>query len=131
MRAIIGTKLLSSSEAQPATKPFEIYDSRLPGFTLRVQPSGVRSYYARFGRNRRISLGKVGALLPEEAREKCQKVLGNVAHGHHPLQGLGGTDGLTLGQFIDEIYSPWVKANRVRTAANTLEKLRRLLHDFA
>jgi hypothetical protein len=98
MRAIIGTKLLSSSEAQPATKPFEIYDSRLPGFTLRVQPSGVRSYYARFGRNRRISLGKVGALLPEEAREKCQKVLGNVAHGHHPLQDLGGTDGLTLGQ---------------------------------
>jgi hypothetical protein len=130
MRAIIGTKLLSSSEAQPATKPFEIYDSRLPGFTLRVQPSGVRSYYARFGRNRRISLGKVGALLPEEAREKCQKVLGNVAHGHHPLQGLGGTDGLTLGQFIDEIYSPWVKANRVRTAANTLEKLRRLFRTW-
>src|SRR3979490_331803 len=111
MRAIIGTKLLSSSEAQPATKPFEIYDSRLPGFTLRVQPSGVRSYYARFGRNRRISLGKVGALLPEEAREKCQKVLGNIAHGHHPLQGRGGTDGLTLGQFLDEIYSPWGKAN--------------------
>lgn len=130
MRAIIGTKLLSSSEAQPATKPFEIYDSRLPGFTLRVQPSGVRSDYARFGRNRRISLGKVGALLPEEAREKCQKVLGNVAHGHHPLQGLGGTDGLTLGQFIDEIYSPWVKANRVRTAANTLEKLRRLFRTW-
>lgn len=130
MRAIIGTKLLSSSEAQPATKPFEVYDSRFPGFTLRVQPSGVRSYYARFGRNRRISLGKVGALLPEEAREKCQKVLGNIAHGHHPLQGLGGTDGLTLGQFIDEIYSPWVKANRVRTAANTLEKLRRLFRTW-
>ena len=34
-------------------QPFEIYDSRLPGFTLRVQPSGICSYYARFGRNRR------------------------------------------------------------------------------
>ena len=53
MRAIIGPKLLSSKVAEPAEKPFEIYDSRLPGFTLRVQPSGVRSYYTRFGRNRR------------------------------------------------------------------------------
>ena len=33
MRAIIGVKLLTSHLAQPATKPFEIYDNRLPGFT--------------------------------------------------------------------------------------------------
>jgi len=93
MRAIIGAKLLASSLVQPATKPFEIYDTRLPGFTLRVQPSGVRSFYARIGRNRRIGLGKVGDLLPDEAREKCQKVLGNVAHGRHPLSGLCGPEG--------------------------------------
>jgi hypothetical protein len=124
MRAVIGPKLLSSKLAQGAKKPFEIYDKRLPGFTLRVQPSGVRSYYARFGRNRRFALGKAGTLLPEEAREKCQKVLGNVAHGRHPLHRLEG-DGLTLGQFIEETYRPWVTANRVRTATNTLEKLHR------
>ena len=41
MRAIIGSMLLSSKVAQPTKKPFEIYDRRLPGFTLRVQPSGV------------------------------------------------------------------------------------------
>jgi hypothetical protein len=35
-----------------------ICDSRLSGFTLRIQPSGVRSFYARFGRNRRFALGK-------------------------------------------------------------------------
>jgi integrase len=125
MQTFIGAKLLSSKAAQPTAKPFEIYDSRLPGFTLRVQPTGVRSYYARFGRNRRYVLGKVGALLPDEARDRCQKVLGNVAHGRHPMHGLGG-DGLTLGQFIDDTYTPWVKANRPRTAANTLEKLNRL-----
>ncbi len=76
MRAIIGAKLLASYRAQPASKPFEIYDSRLPGFTLRVQPSGIRSYYARTGRNHRIALGKVGELTPGEARERCQRVLG-------------------------------------------------------
>jgi integrase len=125
MRTFIGAKLLSSQAAQPTKKPFEIYDSRLSGFTLRVQPTGVRSYYARFGRNRRFALGKVGTLRPDEARDKCQKVLGNVAHGRHPLHGLNG-EGVTLGQFIDEAYVPWVKANRPRTAANTLEKLNRL-----
>ena len=125
MRAIIGATLLSSNAARPAKKPFEIYDSRLPGFTLRVQPSGARSYYARFGRSRRIALGKVGTLLPEEARDRCQKVLGNFAHGRHPLQGLNGK-GPTLGQFIEETYAPWAKANRSRTATNTLEKLNRL-----
>jgi hypothetical protein len=87
--------------------------------------TGVRSYYARFGRNRRFALGKVGTLRPDEARERCQKVLGNVAHGRHPMHGLGG-DGLTLGQFIDETYAPWVKANRPRGAINTLGKLYRL-----
>jgi hypothetical protein len=96
MRAIIGAKLLASTLAQPAAKPFEIYDTRLPGFTLRVQPSGVRSFYARIGRNRRIALGKVGDLLPDEARERCSKMLGNVAHGRHPLSGLCGPEGPTL-----------------------------------
>ncbi len=38
-----GSTLLTSKEAQPQTKPFELYDSRLPGFTLRIKPSGVRS----------------------------------------------------------------------------------------
>lgn len=126
MHFFIGEKLLDSSAAtQPRAKPFEIYDSRLPGFTLRVQPSGVRSYYARFGRSRRVLLGQVEALAPEEARERCQKVLGNVAHGRHPLHGLGGIDGITLGIFIAETYTTWVKATRPRTAADTLEKLYR------
>lgn len=123
MHAIIGAKLLANSRAQPAAKPFEIYDARLPGFTLRVQPSGVRSFYARIGRNRRIALGKVGELLPDEARERCQKVLGNFAHGRHPLHGIDGTDGITLGMFIDGAYTSWVTASRPRTAANTLDKL--------
>ncbi len=125
MQAIIGSMLLSSKVAQPRSKPFEIYDSRLSGFTLRVQPSGVRSYYARFGRNRRVALGHAGSIEPNEARERCQIVLGNVAHGRHPLHGLGGTDGITLGMFIADTYTTWVQASRPRTAADTLEKLDR------
>jgi integrase len=125
MQADIGSMLLSSTAAQPTKKPFEIYDSRLAGFTLRVQPSGVRSYYARFGRNRRVALGHAGSIEPDEARDRCQIVLGNVAHGRHPLHGIGGTDGITLGIFIADTYTTWVEASRPRTAADTLEKVYR------
>lgn len=125
MRALINGKLLMDPAAKPSQKPFEIYDIRLSGFVLRVQPTGVRSFYARFGRNRRFALGKADVVDPEEARINCQRILGNVANGRHPLEGLGGAAGLTLGQFIDESYGPWVRANRPRTAANSLDKLQR------
>jgi len=87
MQRFIGPTLLGNNKSQPKRKPLEIYDSRLSGFTLRVQPSGVRSYYARFGRNRRVVVGQAERIDPEEARERCQIVLGNVAHGRHPLPG--------------------------------------------
>lgn len=125
MRAVIAAKLLASKAAQPLAKPFEIYDTRLPGFTLRVQPSGIRSYYARLGRSARVALGKVGELTADEARERCQKVLGNVAHGRLPFYGLDGADSLTLSEFIEHTYAPWLQANRQRSAANTLEVLKR------
>jgi integrase len=125
MQTFIGATLLASEDAQPQLKPFEIYDNRLSGFMLRIQPGGVRSYYARFGRNRRVVLGKVDRLTPDEARERCRKVLGNVAHGHHPLHGINSSDGMTFGMFIADAYTTWINASRRRTAANTLEKLHR------
>jgi integrase len=121
----IGPTLLASSTARPRSKPFEITDSHLPGFTLRVQPSGVRTYYARFGRNRRIVLGGVDTFSSDEARERCRKVLGNISHGTHPLHGIHGSEGMTLGMYIADAYTAWINASRPRTAANTLEKLHR------
>jgi hypothetical protein len=127
MQGFLGATLLTSKIAHSRSKPFEIYDTRLPGFTLRVQPSGSRSYYARFGRNRRIVLGNADSLTPEEARERCHKVLGNVVHGNHPLHGIQGSEGMTLGTFVADTYTTWINAIRLRTAANTLEKLHRHL----
>jgi hypothetical protein len=41
MQASIGATLLTSKDAQPQIKPFEISDNRLAGFIMRVQPSGI------------------------------------------------------------------------------------------
>jgi len=124
MRAIIGANLLKGKSAQPAPKPFEIWDSRLSGFVLRVQPSGARSYYAQVGRGKRVAIGKAGELTPDEARDRCEKVLGNVAHGRPPMHGLDGAEqGPTLGEFITDTYRPWLLANRPKGAERSLQRI--------
>jgi len=115
VRAIIGARLLGSAAAQPKVKPFEIFDSRLPGFVLRIQPSGVRTFYAQLGRGRRLVSGKVGHLTADQARHRCELALGNVAHGREPTTGLdGATKAITLRQFLEIEYMPWAKTNRPR-----------------
>jgi integrase len=122
MRAIISANLLKSSAAQFQDKPSDIRDTRLIGFILRVERN-VRTYFAQVGRGRRVRLGRVGELTPDEARERCQAVLGNVAQGRPPLHGIDGAEGLTLGEFIADTYAPWAKAHRPRTAGGTLDRI--------
>ncbi len=90
---------------------------------MRVQPTGTRSYVAQIGRGRRITFAKVGVLTPDEARERCQLILGNVAHARDPLHGIDGAARLTLGEFVESTYSPWLKANRPRSAEQSLQRL--------
>ncbi len=126
MRAIIGAKLLASKAAQPREKPYEINDERLTGFLLRVQPSGVRSYVVQLGRGRRVTIGKVGHLTPDQARERAEQVFGNAAHGREPLHGIDGAERLTLGEFIGGTYAPWLRAHRPTTATVSLERIEHL-----
>ena len=42
---------------KPRQKPYEVRDPRLKGFLLRVQPTGVMTYYAEYGRGKGIGSG--------------------------------------------------------------------------
>ena len=125
MRAIISANLLKSDKAKYHGKPVDIRDTRLIGFILRVERT-TRSYWAQTGRGRRTRLGREGELTPDEARERCMRVLGNVAGGRSPLDGLEGAEGLTLGQFIAEFYDPWTRARRPKWAEIYMAQLKRL-----
>ena len=63
-------------------------DSALSGFGLRMKPSGAASYFIRYrtpdGRARRLVLGKVGTLTPDEARKLAGQKLAAVAKGADP-----------------------------------------------
>ena len=130
MKAVISARLLGSMHARAGSRPFEIGDRDLRGFILRIQPSGARSYVVQIGRGRRVTIGPVGHLTPTEARERAEKVLGNLAHGLPPLAGLDPDERLSLKEFIETKYKPWLEVNRPRTSAYTLGRLKRCFHHW-
>lgn len=73
---------------KPTTKDTLYRDTELIGFGLRVKPSGTRTWVIQYrntaGRTRKLALGKVGVLTPEEARQRARRHLGEVAGGKDP-----------------------------------------------
>jgi hypothetical protein len=84
------TKTLVDS-LEPGPAEFTVWDAKLPGFGVRVRPSGAMSfiivYRAGTGRtapSRRYTVGTVGKLAPDAARTQAKALLGSVANGADP-----------------------------------------------
>jgi integrase len=73
----------------PTDRDIFVWDTELPGFGLRVKPSGTKSYLLQYrnaeGRSRRLTLGRHGPLTAERAREKALRLLANIAEGADPV----------------------------------------------
>ncbi len=75
--------------AEAKTKDYILWDRELPGFGLRVFPSGKRSYivqYRQSGRSRRRAIGLHGVWTAELARREAKAQLGRVAAGDDPAE---------------------------------------------
>ena len=65
-----------------------LWDDELPGFGVRVRPSGSKSYFVKYrtagGRQRWLTLGPHGPLTPELARKRALQEKAAVAGGADP-----------------------------------------------
>ena len=81
----ITKRLVETAEVQD--KAYTIFDSQVPGFGIRIWPSGTRTFVVmyRFARHRRrMSLGRFGVMTPERARTQAKKILARVSDGDDP-----------------------------------------------
>jgi integrase len=79
-------RIVDATEPDPRADVF-VWDGELPGFGLRVRPGGTKTYvlqYRTTSRQRRMSIGRVGPLTPDEARKAALKLLARVAQGGDP-----------------------------------------------
>jgi hypothetical protein len=76
---------------QPQASEYTVWDEKLPGFGIRVRPTGAKSfivvYRAGTGRTaptRRFTIAAVGKMAPDQARNQAKILLGAVAGGSDP-----------------------------------------------
>ena len=83
----ITKRIVDAFEPDPAGEQL-IWDTELKGFGVRMMPSGVASYIIKYrnaeGRQRKMTVGRVGTLMPEEARQLAREKLAEASKGADP-----------------------------------------------
>ena len=119
---------------QPSAKPYEVVDTELKGFLLRVQPSGKMTYYLSYrlpnGRRNRYKIGVHGTITATQARDVAKIKAGKVAHGidiqaekKAEKAAANRATVSTLRGFLDNRYHSWVTSER-KTGSLTIARIR-------
>ena len=101
---------------KPGAKPWIAWDDRLTGFGVRVQPTGTKAFVVNYrsgngGRrapNRRVVIGRYGAMTPDRARRVAQELLGRVAAGDDPAADRSAARGMPL---LRETFAEYLAVN--------------------
>ena len=105
----------------PSAKSRIVWDDRLTGFGVRVQPSGLKSFIVNYragdgGRkapNRRVVLGRHGEMPVAEARRKAREMLAAAARGEDPAGGRGEQRGMPV---LERAFDDFMRVNPKRAA---------------
>jgi integrase len=113
----------------PAEKEKFFWDDELPGFGLRVFPSGKKSYLVQYRHNgdtRRLSIGLHGKFTSENARIRAMQIMGEIAYGKDPsAQRKQQRSDFTVSQLCDLYLQKGVahkKASTLKTDAGRIER---------
>ncbi len=78
--------------SEKADKRYHVWDSELAGFGLRVEPTGAKTFIAKYRANgggrtatqRVVTIGRFGKLTADQARKQAKRILGGAAVGADP-----------------------------------------------
>ncbi len=93
------------------------WDLNLKGFGVRVSPAGTKTFTLKYrtkaGRVRWATLGRVGDLSVDEARDNARTMRGDVAAGKDPLRELDTSRGaVTVADAASRFLTEYVAAKR-------------------
>lgn len=131
MKARLVTKIVR--EIQPQERPFEVWDTELRGLLVRIQPTGIRTFYCTYrtrdGRRNRVRIGDAMIISVSTARDEAQKLLADVIRGLDPSMEKQKAKAQSFKKFLSERYGPWVVVHR-KSGAITKRRLETCFEEF-
>lgn len=139
MQAKLSTSSIKGFDAQE--KAYEVVDSEIKGFLMRVQPTGRKTFYYSYrteaGVRKRIKIGVLGSSLTlAQARDQALAYAAQTSSGKD-IQGEKITSrkiakeklGHTLDAFLTTHYRPWALTNH-KSGQQTIDTIRRAFPDL-
>ena len=110
----------SISKIQPQEARYDIPDDKIKSLYLRVEPSGVKTWYVYYRhpvtrRRMRRKIAPLEQLTVAQAREYAKNYIAKVTlTGEDPIDAAKKQQNraATLQELIDTHYAPWLRANR-------------------
>lgn len=100
----------------PGDKDIVVFDTDVPGFVLKLTPTGRKVYQLRYrmgGRStplRTFTIGKHGSLTPDQARRQAQTLLGDVRRGIDPAEAKAKRKAAELGaQTVEQLSAEFLE----------------------
>lgn len=98
-------------------KPYEVRAERPQGLLLRVQPSGVRTFYVQIARGKRVRIGPAGTYTLKQAEELAKKTILNPYEATRKV-----FDGITLGEYVKQHFTSHAVA-KTKTGQQTVDRI--------
>ena len=123
---------------KPRNKPYDVRDTDIKGFLLRVSPSGNMTYYLQYrnvdGLQKHYRIRTVGNITPVQARDIAEKKAGEIANGidiqaHKKIQRKEAerSRSSTLGGFLNKRYREWASVH----LRDSFENIKRIERNFS
>jgi integrase len=126
----ITKRVVDSLRPDRGGKEFFLWDAgdgALKGFGIRMKPSGAASYLVQYrnkeGRTRRLVIGKVGTLTPDEARTLAGEALKAAAKGADPSADRHAVRGAITASDLCDLYLAHAKSH-IKASTLAMDKSR-------
>jgi len=87
---------------KPKATPFEVHDREILGLSIRVMPSGSKTWYLRYRIEgaRRLKFGRAESMTVAQAKSKARETLADVIDGGDPAEAKRGAVSTLWARFL-------------------------------
>ena len=118
---------IKSVEAlKPRDKAYAVFDTKVSGLGVWIGASGVKSFFLKYVHNRRqrkMTLGRLGEITADEARNRAESARGDLAKGIDPQ---GERDAVREGRLVTDAWEDYFEALKAKRKDRTLEEYGRI-----